>query len=369
MALSLIRGESRHHSFKETKKMEYFFLDRVPWEDSQSIYHAAAYLGREALFVLRPATPYFCLGCHQDARQEVDLDYVRQHNIPLLRREVGGGAVFLDGEQLFYQFILRKDHPGLPAAMGDLYRMLLQPVVETYRQFGVAAEFRPVNDIVANGRKVSGNGAAEINNMLILVGNFILDFDYETMSKVLRVPDEKFRDKVYKTLSENLSTFRRETGSVPATADLAADLRQRVECLLGPFEQKQVLDADLRRMADERFAAMYTDEWLFENDTRKDHHKQVKIRDGVVILQKVVKLPGGLVRLTATNYEGRLADVHFSGDFFIYPQSALSGLEQELEGVPLAADALKQAIQDYYTCEGIETPGITPEALAGVFLS
>ena len=347
--------------------MDYYFLDRVPWEDSQSLYHAAAYLQREALFILRPATPYFCLGCHQDARQEVDLDYVQQHDIPLLRREVGGGAVYLDGEQLFYQFILRKDRPGLPAAKGDLYRMMLEPVVATYRQYGVAAEFRPVNDIVANGRKVSGNGAAEINDMLIVVGNFILDFNYEMMSRVLRVPDEKFRDKVYKSLSENLSTFRRETGQVPATADLARDLRRRVEALLGPLQEKTAIDPELRRKADERFAEMYTDAWLFDNDVRKEH-AQVKIRDGVVVLQKVVKLPGGLVRLTAVNQEGRLADVHLSGDFFIYPQSALAGLEQALEGAPLEAGPLEAVIEEFYRRQGVETPGITPEALAGVFV-
>ena len=347
--------------------MDYYFLDRVPWEDSQSLYHAAAYLQREALFILRPATPYFCLGCHQDARQEVDLDYVQQHDIPLLRREVGGGAVYLDGEQLFYQFILRKDRPGLPAAKGDLYRMMLEPVVATYRQYGVAAEFRPVNDIVANGRKVSGNGAAEINDMLIVVGNFILDFNYEMMSRVLRVPDEKFRDKVYKSLSENLSTFRRETGQVPATADLARDLRRRVEVLLGPMQEKTAIDPALRRKADERFAEMYTDAWLFDNDVRKEH-AQVKIRDGVVVLQKVVKLPGGLVRLTAVNQEGRLSDVHLSGDFFIYPQSALAGLEQALEGAPLEAGPLAAVIEEFYRRQGVETPGITPEALAGVFV-
>jgi lipoate---protein ligase len=347
--------------------MDYYFLDRVPWGDSQSLYHAAAYLGREALLILRPATPYFCLGCHQDARQEIDLEYTRQHNIPLLRREVGGGAVYLDGQQLFYQFVLRKDRPGLPAAKGNLYRMLLQPVIETYRHFGVAAEFRPVNDIIANGRKVSGNGAAEINEMLILVGNFILDFDYEMMSRVLRVPDEKFRDKVYKTLSENLSTFQRETDAIPATADLASDLRRRVEALLGPMNEKHAIDAALRRKADERFGEMYTDEWLFENDVRKERQPEVKIRDGVIVLQKVVKLPGGLVRLAAVNQEGRLADVHLSGDFFIYPQSALSRLEQALAGVPLESSALTEAIQSFYTRNQIETPGITPAALAEAF--
>ena len=47
--------------------MNYYFLDKVSWEHSQALYHAAAYLQHEALFVLRPATPYVCIGFHQDA--------------------------------------------------------------------------------------------------------------------------------------------------------------------------------------------------------------------------------------------------------------------------------------------------------------
>jgi lipoate-protein ligase A len=55
--------------------MDYYFLDKVSWEHSQALYHAAAYLGREALFILRPATPYVCIGFHQDAEQEVEAFY------------------------------------------------------------------------------------------------------------------------------------------------------------------------------------------------------------------------------------------------------------------------------------------------------
>lgn len=348
--------------------MEYFSLGRVSWEHSQALYHAAAYLGREALFILSPATPYACLGYHQDARQEIDLDFARKMNIPVFRREVGGGAVYLDGGQLFYQLVLRKDRPGVPADKGEFYRKFLEPVVQTYCEFGVAAEFRPVNDILANGRKISGNGAAEIEGMAILVGNFILDFNYEMMSRVLKVPDEKFRDKVFKTLSENLSTLRRETGQAPASADLAEALRRRYEPLLEPFEMKTTVDEALLTKAGERFALMNTPEWLFCNDLRRAQNAQVKIREGVYLLQKLVKLPGGLVRITATTQDGDLSDVHISGDFFIYPQGALRQLEQALEGVPLNAEDLALVIQDFYAYHQVQMPGISPQALAQAFI-
>jgi lipoate-protein ligase A len=173
------------------------------------------------------------LGCHQDAARELDLDFIGRAGISLFRREVGGGAVYLDRGQLFYHFVFRKDNPRLPKTKEAFYRQFLQPVVEAFNDLGVSAAFKPVNDIIANGRKISGNGAAEIGETLVLVGNFIVDFNFAPMSKVLKVPDEKFRDKVFKTLSENLTTIPRETGRTPANAEIAARLQARCEPLLG----------------------------------------------------------------------------------------------------------------------------------------
>jgi lipoate-protein ligase A len=140
--------------------MDYYFVDTVSWQYSQTLYHAAAHLGREALIVLRPATPYVCIGYHQDAQQEIDLDFTRTNNIPVFRREVGGGAVYLDGQQLFFQLIIRHDRPGVPANIAQFYKKFLQPVIDTFIKFGVPAEYKPVNDIITNGRKISGTGAA-----------------------------------------------------------------------------------------------------------------------------------------------------------------------------------------------------------------
>ena len=83
--------------------MNVYNLGRVPWLDSQLIYHAMPGAQEEGLILLAPAEPYVCIGYHQDARQEVDLDVCRERQIPVFRREVGGGAVYLDGNQLFYQ--------------------------------------------------------------------------------------------------------------------------------------------------------------------------------------------------------------------------------------------------------------------------
>ena len=324
------------------------------------LYHAVAHLGREALFILRPATPYVCLGFHQDARQEIDLEFAEQHNLPVFRREVGGGVVYLDQDQLFYQLVLRRDHPAVSANKTDLYQKFLQPVVETYRNFSVNAHYRPINDIVtAEGRKISGNGAAEIDSMVVLVGNFILDFNYEMMSKVLRVPDEKFRDKVYQTMTENLTTMQRETGRRPDTAELTTIFVQRLEPLIGPLVAQE-LDTELAAEADRLMAEMLRPDWLFVSDRRRSE-REVKIAEGVSVFKKVIKTPAGLLRATTVNQNGHLHDVHLSGDFFFYPMHRLRDLELALEDVPADASSILAAVRTFYDQYGAESPGMTPE--------
>jgi len=345
--------------------MDYMFLDAVSWQYSQALYHAAAHLGREVLFILRPSTPYVCIGYHQDAQKEIDLEFAQKNDIPVFRREVGGGAVYLDGQQLFFQFLLRRDNPIVPASVADFYRKFLQPVIATYRDFGIPAEYKPVNDIITSGRKISGTGAAQIEDIWVLVGNFIQDFNYEMMSKVLRLPDEKFRDKVHKTMYENLTTMLRETGSIPSNADLAEKLVAHCEPLMGKFVEKK-LDNELTEKADELIQEMHTPGWLLANDRRRPDTARVKIAEGIFVFEKVHKAPGGLMRLSAVSNEGQLEDVHISGDFFFFPAEKLVELEQAFTALPITADDVIRTVTRFYTVNRIESPGVTAEDFAAL---
>jgi lipoate-protein ligase A len=338
--------------------MKLYHLQHVPWLDSQLLYHAMPRVDVEGLVILAPSQPYVCIGYHQDLAQEVDVTYCREQGIPMFRREVGGGSVYLDGNQVFYQLVLHRDNP---LARGDkvaFYQRMLQPVAEAYAELGVPAQYRPINDIVtAEGRKISGNGAASVGDYVILVGNLIADFDYETMVRVLRVPDAKYRDKVFKSMRENLTTLRRETGRLPAWQEMVPPLIRHFEGVLCQLEPAALPQA-VRDKAAELQPLFLSEEWLFKRG-RQQLGREVKIASGVNVLQRLHKSPGGLLRATLEVKGGRLMSVLLSGDFFCYPQDAISALEAALAGASL--ERVEHIVTEFYAAGGIETPGVTAQ--------
>jgi lipoate-protein ligase A len=342
--------------------MNLYDLGHVPWLESQLIYHSLPRLGMEGLIFLAPAEPYVCLGYHQDAEQEVDLAYCCEAGIPVFRREVGGGAVFLDGQQIFYQLVIHKDNPLAPRDKVEFYQKFLAPVVDTYRDLGVDVHYRPINDIItAEGRKISGNGAAEIGDYSILVGNLIVDFDYETMVRVLRVPDAKFRDKVFKSLRENLTTLKRELGEAPPSSVMLDTLLGNFESVLGPLDPAELPGSVFDQVA-ELAKTFTTEEWLLKPGKRFREGRRVKIAEGVEVTQRVHKAPGGLIRATVEAQQGRIMAVGLSGDFFFYSADKLADLEQHLIGATQAG--VQGAVEEFYRIHGIESPGVTPHDLA-----
>lgn len=343
--------------------MKLYDLGPVKWEHSQLVYHALPRMNQEGLILLRPATPYVCIGYHQDVAQEVDVEYCQAHNIPVFRREVGGGAVFLDGQQLFYQLVMHRSNPLAAQSKTAFYEQLLQPVVNAYERLGVPARYKPVNDVMtADGRKISGNGAAEIGDYIILVGNLIADFDYDTMVRVLKVPDEKYRDKVHKSMYENLTTLKRELGSLPSWATMAEVLADEFAKVLGGLEPSE-LGQDVIAKADELWEQFSQPEWLNKKGKRVAD-RAVRISADTEVRQKVYKAPGGLIRGITEVRDGVVRSVSISGDFFIYPQDKVPALEMALVGVPV--DQVEQAVAAFYDQENIDSPGVTPADLAQV---
>jgi len=296
--------------------MFFFDLGKLPGQQSMLIFHALARMGIEALVAVSPKNPLASIGYFQDAEQEVDLQYCKESKIPFMRREVGGGATYLDENQIFYQLIWKKDNPKFPKAIHDIFPWFSEAPVETYRTFGIQAEYRSINDIITKeGRKIAGEGGGNIGECMVFVGGILLDFDYKTMSRILKVPDEKFRDKVYKTMEENLTTMKRELGVIPPREEVVSVLKEKFEKMVGKLESASLNSEILDKMK-QLESWMTSEEFLLKKTPRIPIG--VKIREGVELFYGLHKARGGLIRTAEEISEGRIEDITISGDFTFY---------------------------------------------------
>ena len=331
---------------------------------SQAVYHgvadAMAADGTPVLTLATPAEPYVCIGLHQSLEAEVDTGYCRRAGLPILRRYVGGGAVYLDSQQLFFHFIWPAARA--PRGVSALYAHFVRPVLGAYRALGIPACLRPINDIHVHGRKIGGTGAAQIGAATVFVGSFLLDFDTAAMARCLRVPSEKFRDKLRSSLEDYMTTIRRELGSVPARQSIVAALLAAVRDEFGLAPGADALRAGEQAAVADWEARLLDPEFL-QQAQRRRVAAAVKITGGVHLAESVYKAPGGLLRARVLYREGRLQDLDLSGDFTCFPASGIAALARALRGAAVDA-SLEALIDGHMRALGLDMPGVEPAHLA-----
>ena len=358
---------------------DFIFLGSIDSVYTQSLWHAAALLhdsgevNRNILSINWPTYPIISCGYHQIVNQVVDLDYCNEHKIPIIRRAVGGGAVYLDSTQLFYHFIWRNDSPNIPRTISGIFQTLLKPVVKTYKDLGVDAVYKPVNDIMVNNRKISGNGAGMFDSASVLIGNFILDFPHQEMARILRVPDEKFRDKVLKSLQAGISSFQDELGYIPEREEIINTFKANLEEILGISLVTSTLSSKIEKKMDELKALYLTDEWRYQMDHRgKELYEAVKIHSSLNIAQGLHKSEGGLIRVICEFQRSKIIDLTISGDFWI-TGTELTELEDHLKGFDIRKGDLTTKIDEFLANPDVETSGTTAsdfnQAIMNAFLT
>ncbi|WP_088227501.1 biotin/lipoate A/B protein ligase family protein [Desulfosporosinus sp. FKB] len=264
--------------------MDLYDLGEVSWWESQCYYHALAYLGREGLILCYPSSPYVCLGLHDDLDQEIDLEYCQRQRIPLFRRETGGGVVYLDKGQVFFQLVLRQDNSCLPLRRTRYYEQFLQPAISAYKYFGLPAKLKPPADLNAAGRKCSGNACGDIGKCTAYVGNLLVDFDYTVMSKILKVPGSQFRQYLRQTMQANMTTLKDWVNHSVGYDDLAALLVEGFKRQWGNLEAR-TLDDELIRKAKEIYVKTSNPEWI-ALPGRKHTERTIKIAEDILLLER-----------------------------------------------------------------------------------
>jgi len=306
--------------------MKLLDLGYMGWKQTQLVYHALAELGEQAVVLQRTAHTYFCLGMFSPV-EDLNLNLLESLGIPCFRRAIGGGTVLLDRQQLFYHVVLPKDSELAPVRVSTLYRRFLKPVIEAYAELGISAAYKPASDIVADGKKISGNGAGAVGDCLVLSGSMLIDFNFELMASALSLP-ERLRARALELMREKLGTLRQMLGEVDVQ-ELRQLLAGRFEDLFGGMERARLSLELLREMR--RLEQRYmSGEWL-HSQGRRWHGMRLKIAEGCYLIH--LKLHG--VELSAEQHGEVLVNVHALSD-----GRRLGELEDALTG----AEAERQKI-------------------------
>ncbi|AFK22951.1 putative lipoate-protein ligase a-like protein [Pyrococcus sp. ST04] len=161
------------------------------------------------LYVFKPSS--VTIGRFQSVRHDVDLNKAKELGIPVVRRITGGGSVFHDefGE-ITYSVVIGEDyHPALKNIQ-ESYRFLAGPLVDALRDLNLNAEFSGLNDIVVNGKKISGSAQTRRKGVILQHGTFMYSTRLEILASVLKVSKEKLKDKGVKSIYERVTTLEKE---------------------------------------------------------------------------------------------------------------------------------------------------------------
>ena len=249
----------------------------------------------EPVFFLWQNRPAVIVGFNQEVNTEVNLDYLKENGIDLVRRVTGGGAVYHDLGNLNYTIVgrsedLERDYPEYASIMAKALQSL-----------GVPATLSGRNDILVEGRKVSGFAKRVCKNRLMVHGTLMYNVDVDVLTKVLNPSNTKLQSKGIASVRSRVANLCEYLPNIP---DIQTFSKQLEEILSHHYQdtEYQLSEEDLANiqlLTDQKFA---TWEWNYGRSPK-------------ATLTHSARLACGTVEIHLTLAENRISSCRFGGDF------------------------------------------------------
>ncbi|MDN4493159.1 lipoate--protein ligase [Ureibacillus aquaedulcis] len=273
--------------------------------------------------------PSIIIGKNQNTIEEINTDYVEENGIIVVRRLSGGGAVYHDLNNLNFSFLTKDDGNSF-----HNYKKFTQPVVDALEKLGVNAELSGRNDILAEGRKVSGNAQYATRGRMFSHGTLLFKTDVDAVASSLKVKKDKIESKGIKSVRSrvgNISDYLKE----PMTIE---EFRTEIlKSIFGGEENIQYYELTeedwkkIHEISEQRYQKW---DWNYGKSPRFN-------------IQKTHRFPSGGIDIRLEVNKGIIEEIKIFGDFF--GVGDVADIEKLLVGVKYDRTSIAEAIGEIDT--------------------
>lgn len=304
------------------------------------------------------------IGINEDPEQALDLDFCRDNNITFRRRPNGGGPIYAGAGSAFLVYFLPTAHPEVPETTAEAFPKILTAFAETLAErYGFPAEYRPLNDVQVEGRKLVPTSLKIENGVMTLriVVN-VKPIDTELAGKAMPMAPEKVKDKELKDMTSRFTCLEREAGRPIDADDLEQMSRAAVAHAFGVNDLAAGTVTDVERAYADEFRQQYeSDIWLFAKSEGNRFGKMAK--PGDTVGRGRVKAVGGLIWATLVVRDDAVLHAIINGDWHPRPLDSVGWLEEALVGAAAKPDAIRERVETFLTSDTVEFAGVTADDL------
>ena len=281
----------------------------------------------EDCFMLWKNEKCILIGNYQNAYSEINTDYVKQYNIPVVRRITGGGTVFNDEGNFNFSFI--------SCNVGEDcfdFKKFTTPIVLALNKLGIKAELSGRNDLTIEGKKFSGNAQYKSKNKVLHHGTLLFSSNISDLANALKVNPIKIESKGIKSVKSRVTNICDYLKVSMTSEEFKEYLFNEVYSTTENAEIYEITEADwkeINQIAAKKYA---TWEWNYGKNPQFN-------------MEREKKFVGGIVHVSMDFNKNRIQNMKIHGDFF--SQKDISVIEDALIGVSYDQKSIYEALKDF----------------------